>query len=98
MAVPDESVGAVKRVMLPVGTNQKIAFDTLGEPLRNSKDFGKEGAPHGHPCIRLDDAVMTVSERMPCEAKRRPERARAAIASLISRGIYGLKGDWLWRV
>lgn len=98
VAVPDESVGAVKLVRLPVGGNQKIALDSLGEPLRNSKEFGKDGAPHGHPCIRLDDAVMTVSERMPCEAKRRPERARAAITSLISRGIYGLKGDWLWRV
>lgn len=98
VAVPDESVDAVRRVRLPVGGNQKIALDTLVEPLRNSKDFGKDGAPHGHPCIRLDDAIMTVSERMPCEAKRRPERARAAIASLISRGIYGLKGDWLWRV
>ena len=98
VAVPDESVDAVRLVRLPVGGNQKIALDTLVEPLRNSKDFGKDGAPHGHPCIRLDDAIMTVSERMPCEAKRRPERARAAIASLISRGIYGLKGGWLWRV
>ena len=98
VAVPDESVGAVKRAKLPVGGNQKIALDTLSEPLRKSTEFNKDGAPHGHPCIRLDEAVMTVSERMPCEARRRPERAKAAITSLVSKGIYGLKGDWLWRV
>lgn len=93
----EDAVDTVKRVKLPVGGNQKIALDTLGDPLRNSKEFGKDGAPHGRPCIRLDDAVMTVSERIPCEAKRRPERAKAAIATLVSKGIYGLKGDWLWR-
>lgn len=98
VAVPDDSVEAVKRVKLPVGGNQKIALDTLADPLRSSKEFGKDGAPHGHPCIRLDEAVCIVAERMPCEAKRKPERARNAVATLVSRGIYGLKGDWLWRV
>ena len=98
VAVPDDSVEAVKRVKLPLGGNQKIALNTLADPLRNSKEFSKDGAPQGHPCIRLDEAVCIVAERMSCEAKRKPERARTAVGALVSRGIYGLKGDWLWRV
>jgi hypothetical protein len=57
VAAADDSVDAVKRVKLPSGGNQKIALDALGEPLRKSTDFNKDGAPHGHPCIRLDEAV-----------------------------------------
>lgn len=45
VAVPDVTVGAVKRAKLPSGGNQKIALDTLGEPLRKSTDFNKDGAP-----------------------------------------------------
>lgn len=98
VAVADDTIEAVKWAKLPSGGNQKIALDTLAEPLRTSKEFNKDGAPNGHPCIRLDDAIVLVAERLTCEAKRRNERARKAITGLIASGIYGLKGDWLWRV
>ena len=98
VAVPDESVGAVKRAKLPSGGNQKIALDTLGEPLRKSTDFNKDGAPLGHPCIRLDEAVGLVAERLTCEAKRRTERAQQALTALVAKQVYGVKGDWLWRI
>jgi hypothetical protein len=98
VATLDDSCESVKRVKLPVGGNQKIALDTLGEPLRNSKDFNKDGAPHGHPCIRLGAAVCLVSERLICETKRRTERAQQTLNALVAKGIYGVKGDWLWRI
>lgn len=98
VAVADDSKGDIKGIKLPQGGNQKIALDTLGEPLRNSKDFNKDGAPHGHPCIRLDAAVGFVAERLACEPKRRTERATQALTALVGRGVYGLKGDWLWRI
>ena len=98
VAVPDDSVDAVKRVKLPSGGNQKIALDALGEPLRTSKEFGKDGAPHGHPCIRLDEAVGLVAERLTCDAKRRIERAQQALTALVAKQVYGVKGDWLWRI
>jgi hypothetical protein len=98
IAVPDETVDAVKRVKLPSGGNQKIALDTLGEPIRTSKEFNKDGAPHGHPCIRLDAAILLVAERLVCDAKRRTERARATINDMVAKGIYGVKEDWLWRI
>ncbi|WP_426110416.1 AAA family ATPase [Massilia sp. PWRC2] len=98
VAVADDSSETVKRVRLPSGGNQKIALDALGEPLRKSCDFGKDGAPAGHPCIRLDDAVSHVAERMVCEGKHKSSRAKEAVKGLVARGIYGVKGDWLWRI
>ena len=83
---------------LPSGGNQKIALDALAEPLRQSREFGKDGAPPGHPCIRLDDAVPLVAERLTCDTKHRTERARDALKGLVARGIHGVKGDWLWRI
>ena len=63
-----------------------------------SDEFNKDGAPHGHPCIRLDAAIGLVAERLTCDAKRRTERAQQALTALVARGIYGLKEDWLWRI
>jgi hypothetical protein len=98
VVVADDAGRIVKRAKLPQGGNQKIALDTLGKPLRESKAFNKDGAPPGHPCIRLDEALMLVAERLPCEAKRRNERAQQALNALVAKNIYGVKGDWLWRV
>ena len=98
VAVVDDAGEAVKRVKLPAGGNQKIALDTLGEPLRKSTEFNKDGAPHGHPCIRLADAVVLVAERLTVEQKRRTERAQHALTALVAKGIYGLKGEWMWRI
>lgn len=98
VAARDNSVDVVKRVKLPRGGNQKIALDTLGEPLRTSVEFNKDGAPHGHPCIRLDDAVGIVAEHLTCEAKHKNLRAREALNGLVAQQIYGVKGDWLWHI
>jgi len=99
VVVPDESVQAVKRTKLPTGGNQKIALDTLAEPLRNSLETGKDGAPEGRPCIRLDEAIALVAERMLCDQpKHKKARAKEAVKGLVAGGILGAKGDWLWRV
>lgn len=98
VVVADDAVGAVKRVKLPQGGHQKIAMDTLAIPLRESKTFNVDGAPPGHPCIRLDEALLLVAESLPCESKRRKERAQQALKGLVANNIYGIKADWLWRV
>ncbi|WP_313034702.1 AAA family ATPase [Massilia alkalitolerans] len=98
VAIADDSTREIKSVRLPQGGNQKIALDALGEPLRTSKEFNKDGAPNGRPCIRLDAAVRHVAERLACEPKRRTERATQALTALVGRGVFGLKGDWLWRI
>jgi len=98
VAVADYSRDTVSRVKLPGGGNQKIALDTLDESLRKSTDFNKDGAPPGYPCIRLDDAVGIVAEHLMCEAKHKNLRAREALTGLVVRKIYGVKGNWLWRI
>ncbi len=98
VAISDDSSEIVKRIKLPSGGNQKIALDALAEPLRQSHEFGKDGAPNGRPCIRLEDAVSIVSERLLCDTKHRKERARDALIGLVNRGLYGVKDEWLWRI
>jgi len=98
VVVADEVRCTVQRVKLPQGGNQKIALDILGQPLRESKEFNKDGAPPGHPCIRLEDALVLVAERLPCVDKRRNERAQQALSALVAKNIYGAKEGWLWRV
>jgi putative DNA primase/helicase len=98
VAVADESSGAVKRTKLPQGGNQKIALDALSEPLRNARDFNKDGTPDGCPCIRVADAVAMIAERLTVEPKRRTERAQAALTALVAKCIYGIRGEWLWRI
>lgn len=99
VVVPDESVQAVKRTKLPTGGNQKIAFDAVTEALRNSFESGKDGAPEDRPCIRLDDTIALVAERMVCDQpKHKTARAKEALKGLVARGILGAKGDWLWRI
>ena len=96
--VPDESAHVARKQKRLLGANQKIARDALGEPLRKSPHTGKEGTPTGTPCINYDEAVSIVSERMPTDAKHRKTRAMSAISGLVSNGILGMKGDWLWSI
>ncbi|MGF6808409.1 putative DNA primase/helicase [Paraburkholderia sp. Clong3] len=94
---PDGGADEVRRVKLPQGGNQRIALDALAEPLRHSRDFGKGDAPPNHPCIEVEAAVQLVADRLTCEPKRRAERAREAVTSLVTRGLFDVKEGWLWR-
>lgn len=95
--VPDDSAEAIKQAKRPtLRSNQKIANEALGDALRKSTNFGKEGAPPGRPCIQYADAVAIVAERIPADAKHKTSRAKVAITGLVERGFLALKGDWLW--
>lgn len=93
-APPSESV---RTAAAPGGGNQRIAWDTLGKLLRESKNFGMGKAPPTRPCVRLDDALDAIAPHLPCEAKRQRERAQQAIAGLIGRpGCLEHFDGWLW--
>lgn len=98
VVAPDESVQVVKRAKLPSGGNQKIAFDAVTEALRDSFEPGTGGAPEDRACIRLDQAVALVAERMLCDQKHKKQRAIEALNGLVVKKILGSKSDWLWRV
>lgn len=97
VAVPDDSAEAARQAKRPtLRSNQRIANEALGEALRKSPHFGKEGAPQGRPCVQYAEAVAIVAERIPADARHKTSRAKVAITGLVERGFLALKGDWLW--
>lgn len=79
----------------PQGDTQTLVHKVLARLLRESTDFGKEGAPAGQPCIDVEAAVIAASAALLCEPKRRNTVARRAITGMAARGVYQLRGGWL---
>lgn len=97
IVMPEAPAGeTVRNSKVPKGGNQRIVWDGLGEMLRESKTFGQGGAPALRPCIRLDDAIEKLRDRLACEPNRRTPRTREAITGLVNRGLVELREDWLW--
>jgi len=94
---PEDSTNeAVRKAAPPGGGNQRVAWDTLGELLRASHDFGKGEAPPSRPCVTLAAALDAIAPRLPTDAKRQRERAQQAITGLIGRGCLAHLEGWLW--
>lgn len=87
-----------RRPKPPKGGNQRIIYDALGPLFRESTHVGQAGAPPTRPCLRLEDAIAGTKDRLAVESKRRAERTRLAITSLISANVLGCHQDWLWLV
>lgn len=92
--VVDEA--SVDRARLPIGGNQRIVYDALGPLLRESFARGQSGAPSMRPCLKLEDAIAGVRDRLPVDNKRRTERAEQAIRGLVSRGVLVCNEGWIW--
>ena len=97
VVVPEENAAdALRRVKVPSGGNQRLIWDALGELLRNSKHFGKGGAPDTRPCLEVEAAVVAVRDKLATDPKRKSERTREAITGLVNRGLLKLNEGWLW--
>lgn len=85
---------------VPRGGNMKIVWDALGAMLREAGDTRPADAPaslpEGRPAILLEDAIENVGPMLTCEPKRRNERIRSAITSLINAGNMVHMDGWLW--
>jgi len=92
----DAPADTVRAAKIPGGGNMRIAWDRLGELLRQSSHFGKASAPITRPCIELEVATADISDRLTCDQKRRRERTQAAITGLVARGLMVHEGGWLW--
>jgi hypothetical protein len=97
-AVRPNHADAPRARPMPGGGNQRIVYQAIEPLLRDSRDFGKAGAPALRPCIGLEDTILNVRDRLTCESDRRGERAREAIKGLVSRGVLGCNGGWLWLI
>lgn len=91
-----EHAAVVVKRALPSGGNQRIAWNSLGEILRNATYFGEAGAPAGRPCVRLEDAIEAVAPLIPTDKKHQRQRANEAISGLVSRGSLGHRDGWIW--
>ena len=96
LAEKGEAVDNSPRPKRPSGNNQRIVLEELGKLLRESKAFGRAGAPPSRPCIELDDVLDKIAPRMPMEPKRRRERVQQAINGLHGSGILQANEGWLW--
>lgn len=97
VVTPEEQAGeVVNRARVPSGGNQRIAWDGLGELLRAAKHFGQAEAPPTRPCVKLEEAIHALRDRIPCEQKRQTERTRQAITGLIAKGLIHHREGWIW--
>jgi len=97
--VTPEAAGA-SRPTAPAGGNQRIAWDRIGEILREAGDGRPSDAPAelppGRPVVTLEAAIEAVAGRLVCDPKRRRERATEAIRGLCGRRLLHHVEGWLW--
>lgn len=86
----------IRRAALPGGGNMRLAFDAIAAALKDARAYGKASAPPGRPCIELEAAIDAAASRLPCDPKRRRERAQSAVTGLVSRGNLGHQEGWVW--
>lgn len=91
---PDHSAAPVRARRL--GLNQKIVHDALQMLLREAPDVGKAGATAGRPCVREEDAVPIIAERLRCEPSRRKAMVRRALGDLCVIEMYKFRDGWIW--
>lgn len=80
----------------PKGGNQRVVLNALREMLQASHTCGQAGAPEFRPCVELESAVIKCGAQLACEEKRRAERTRNAITSLVTSGAVVLRDGWIW--
>lgn len=74
----------------------RLAYDAISAALKKSSQYGKASAPITRPCVELDVAITAAANALPCEEKRRRERAQLAVTNLVSRKNLHHEGGWVW--
>lgn len=95
VVIPDDSSTAIRQVKIPRGANQKIA-DAALKPLFENGDIGKVDEARGRPCIKLNEGIEAVSNKLTCESRRRITVSRTTINAMVASGLLGCKNDFLW--
>lgn len=97
VVVPEErTADSMRRAALPGGGNMRLTFDAITAALKDARAYGQASAPPGRPCLDLEAAIACAADALPCEPKRRRERAQTAITGLVSRGNLRHADGWIW--
>ena len=84
----------------PRGANMRLCLQSITAAitatLHATPRFGMNGAPPGRPCIQFDAAMDAAAAAIPCEQKRKRERAQQAMTALVSGGHLAHREGWVW--
>ncbi len=101
VVVADETPTEMRRPRIPQSGNQRIAWDALGELLRQAGDGRPKDAPDslpvGKPSVTVESAAATIENRLvDIEPKRRKERAKKALTDLHAKHVIRIDGGLVW--
>jgi putative DNA primase/helicase len=98
--LPDDRKSEFRRVLPPKSGSMRVAWDALGELLRDAGDHRPKDAPErlpfGRPTVKVEIAVEKVRDRLTCDAKRKTERAQQALTGLHTKGLVLIDGGYVW--
>lgn len=101
VVVADETPNELRRPRIPQSGNQRIAWDALGELLRQAGDGRPKDAPDslpvGRPSVTVESAAATIETRLvDIDPKRRKERAKKALTDLHAKHVIRIDGGHVW--
>lgn len=101
VVVADEAPNELRRPRIPQAGNQRIAWDALGELLRQASDGRPKDAPDslpaGRPAVTVESAAATIQGRLvDIEPQRRKERAKKALTDLHAKHAIRIDGGLVW--
>ncbi len=96
--VADTGAAEVRRVKLPQGGNQHIAWDALGDALKaGSREGIPACVPPGKDAAPVETVIEAIRSRLTCESKHKKGRAQTAITGLHAAGLVTVREGWLWK-
>jgi len=86
-----------KKTKAPQGGNQKLVIDAI-RPMFAAGQTCVPGAPLAARCIDLEIAITAGALKLTCDKTKRRDRSRTAMTGMVTRGLLGLHGGWLWEI
>jgi hypothetical protein len=98
--IPEQGMSEFHRFRPPTSGNQRLVWDAPVDPLAQAGPPAPSelppGVPTGIPVLALGVALGRIRERMVCDAKRRNERAQAALTALQAKGLIRVEAGFVW--
>lgn len=100
VVMPVEGTTEIRRALPPKAGNQRVAWDVFGTLAKQAAgprpSDAPDRAPSGTPLVPLQALLDEVRDRLPCDPKRKAERAQQAVTGLHARGLLDTGGGYVW--